>query len=154
MKRIPLILILCLILSATVLAESTQAPENKDSIDYMVLVNKLNPLPDGWEDALETVRVTNSVGDDVEAEKRAYEAYLALAADLEANDGIHTELDSGYRSIAEQQEIMDNYIETYGADYAAKTVATPGYSEHQTGLALDLYFIVDGKTVYKNEDLV
>ena len=33
MKRIPLILILCLILSATVLAESTQAPENKDSID-------------------------------------------------------------------------------------------------------------------------
>ncbi|MBR2699395.1 MAG: D-alanyl-D-alanine carboxypeptidase family protein [Clostridia bacterium] len=33
-------------------------------------------------------------------------------------------------------------------------MATPGYSEHHTGLALDLYFIVDGKTVYKNEDLV
>ena len=154
MKRTALILILCLILSAAALAESAHAPEWEGSIDYMVLVNKLNPLPDGWEDALETVHVTNSVGDDVAAEKRAYEAYLALAADLEANDGIHTELDSGYRSIAEQREIMERFTETYGADYAARTVATPGYSEHHTGLALDLYFIVDGKTVYKNEDLV
>lgn len=154
MKSISLILILYLMLSAAALAESAHAPEKEGSIDYMVLVNKLNPLPDGWEDALETVHVTNSVGDDVAAEKRAYEAYLALAADLEANDGIHTELDSGYRSVAEQQEIMERFTETYGADYAARTVATPGYSEHHTGLALDLYYIVDGKTVYKNEDLV
>ena len=33
-------------------------------------------------------------------------------------------------------------------------MAVPGYSEHHTGLALDLYFIVDGKEVYENEDLV
>ncbi|MBR2699396.1 MAG: hypothetical protein IKE76_12465 [Clostridia bacterium] len=67
MKRISLILILCLILSAAALAESADAPEEGGSIDYMVLVNKLNPLPEGWEDALETVHVTNSVGDDVAA---------------------------------------------------------------------------------------
>ena len=40
------------------------------------------------------------------------------------------------------------------AEYAAKTVARPGYSEHHTGLALDLYFTIDGKDVYENEDLV
>ena len=42
----------------------------------------------------------------------------------------------------------------YGSEYAAKTVATPGYSEHHTGLALDLYFRLDGKDIYYNEDMV
>ena len=129
-----------------------------DGIDYMALVNKLNPLPDGWEDALKTVTVTNSVGDEVEVEAKAYAAYELLKADLEANDGIYTELDSARRSVAAQQDIMDRFIEKYGADYAAKTVAQPGYSEHHTGLALDLYFRIRGvdgsfTDVYYNEDM-
>ena len=33
-------------------------------------------------------------------------------------------------------------------------VAVPGYSEHHTGLALDLYLNIDGKDVVENEDLV
>ncbi|MBQ3405217.1 MAG: M15 family metallopeptidase [Oscillospiraceae bacterium] len=130
-----------------------------EGIDYMALVNKLNPLPEGWEDALETVTITNSVGKDVEVEKKAFEAYELLRADLEENDGIYLELDSARRSVAAQQDIMDSFIEKYGADYAAKTVAQPGYSEHHTGLALDLYFKVkdengEFKDVYYNEDMM
>lgn len=49
---------------------------------------------------------------------------------------------------------MNEFTEEYGADYAAKTVATPGYSEHHTGLALDLYLIIDGKDVVENEDMI
>ncbi len=33
-------------------------------------------------------------------------------------------------------------------------MAKPGYSEHHTGLALDLYFRLDGEDVYYNEDMV
>ena len=89
----------------------------------------------------------------------AYEAYLALKEDLEENDGIYIELDSARRSIAAQQDIMDRFIEKYGLDYALKTVAEPGYSEHHTGLALDLYFRLKGEDgeftdVYYNEDMV
>ncbi|MGI6265349.1 MAG: M15 family metallopeptidase [Acutalibacteraceae bacterium] len=120
----------------------------------MALVNKLHPLPEGWEDALETVTITNSIGDEVEVEKKAYDAYQLLKADLEKNDGVYLELDSARRSVAEQQRIMDDFTAKYGADYAAKTVATPGYSEHHTGLALDLYFRLNGKDVYENEDMV
>ena len=128
-------------------------------IDYLALVNKLNPLPEGWEDALKTVVTVNSVGDEVEVEAKAFGAYLGLKADLEANDGIYLELDSARRSVAAQQDIMDRFIEKYGADYAAKTVATPGYSEHHTGLALDLYFRIQGEDgqftdVYYNEDMM
>jgi D-alanyl-D-alanine carboxypeptidase len=134
-------------------AAATQTATQTQGIDYKALVNKLNPLPEGWEDALETVTIKNSLGDDVEVEKKAYDAYLALKADLE-KEGVHVDLDSARRSVAEQQRIMDEFTEKYGADYAKKTVATPGYSEHHTGLALDLFLIIDGKGVYLNEDMV
>ena len=129
------------------------AAEQAEAINYLALVNKLNPLPEGWEDALETVHMTNSIGDDVEVEKKAYDAYLLLKEDLE-KEGIYVDLDSARRSVAEQQRIMDDFTEKYGADYALKTVAQPGYSEHHTGLALDLYLIIDGKDVVENEDMI
>ena len=122
-------------------------------IDYLALVNKQNELPDGWEDALETVTMTNSLGNKVEVEKAAYEAYLALKKDLEA-DGVHVDLDSARRSVAEQQEIVDEFTEEYGEDYVKQYVAVPGFSEHHTGLALDLYLNIDGKDVYLNEEMV
>lgn len=127
-------------------------------IDYLALVNKTHALPEGWEDALETVTITNSVGDEVEVEKKAFEAYELLRTDLEENDGIYVELDSARRSLAAQQDIMDRFTEKYGADYAAKTVAPVGFSEHHTGLALDLYFKIKGDDgeftdVYYNEDM-
>lgn len=172
MKRVSVIsIILCLCLAAafvftgcggsTPTAESkateaaasdaTEAPVS--GIDYMALVNKTHPLPEAWEDKLETVHMTNSVGDDVEVEKKAYDAYLELKAALEKED-IYVDLDSARRSVADQQRIVDEFTEEYGADYAAKTVAKPGYSEHHTGLALDLYLIVDGKDVVENEDMI
>lgn len=127
------------------------------AIDYLALVNKTNALPADWEESLQLAQTVNSVGDTVEAERTAYEKYLELKADLE-QDGVYIELDSAYRSVAAQQEIMDRFTEKYGADYAAKTVAQPGYSEHHTGLALDLYFRLknaDGSftDVYYNEDM-
>jgi D-alanyl-D-alanine carboxypeptidase len=157
MKKTISLLLAAVFLLATVSLSALAAEPGQ--IDYMALVNKLHPLPEGWEESLKTVHVTNSVGDDVEVEEKAFAAYEELRKDLEENDGIYLELDSARRSVAAQQEIMDRYIEKYGADYAAKTVAVPGFSEHHTGLALDLYFKLkndDGTftDVYYNEDLV
>ena len=122
-------------------------------IDYLVLVNKTHQLPAYWESALKTVITTNTVGEEVEAEYKAYAAYLKLKEAMAA-EGVDIQLDSGRRSVAEQQDIWDRFMIKYGEEYTKKTVAVPGYSEHQTGLALDLYFILDGTTVYYNEDLV
>ena len=126
----------------------------KDSvIDYMVLVNKENPLPDGWEEALDIVELKDSQGWDVQVESTAYDAYLGLKEDLEKDD-IHVDLDSAYRSIEEQQRIVDEFTEKYGEEYVKQYVAVPGYSEHHTGLALDLYLNIDGEDVYLNEEMV
>ena len=72
---------------------STVDSAKTDSIDYMALVNKTHKLPDDWEANLETVHMTNSVGDDVEVEKKAYDAYLELKAELE-KEGVYVDLDS------------------------------------------------------------
>ena len=125
----------------------------KKGIDYLALVNKENKLPEDWENTVETVHMTNSLGDDVEVEKAAYDAYLKLKEDLEA-DGVFVDLDSARRSVEAQQEIVDSFTEKYGEDYVKRYVAVPGYSEHHTGLALDLYLVIDGKDVYLNEDMV
>ena len=133
-------------------------PVEHPTMDYLVLVNKTNALPEDWEEKLQLVWTVNSVKQTVEVERTAYKKYLELKADLEKNDGIYVELDSARRSVAAQQDIMDRFTVKYGADYAAKTVAQPGYSEHHTGLALDLYFRTKNAygsftDVYYNEDM-
>ena len=133
-------------------APETSAPETA-SIDYLVLVNKENPLPEDWESIVQTVHVTNSLGDDVEVEQEAYDAYLEMKAALE-QEGVKVDLDSARRSVAAQQKIVDEFTEKYGELYVQKYVAVPGYSEHHTGLALDLYLNIDGEDVYLNEDMV
>lgn len=61
--------------------------------------------------------------------------------------GIECWLNCGYRSKDQQQTILDERIEEYqqdGLSYeqarakALETVALPGYSEHETGLAMDI----------------
>ena len=156
MKKTLCLIMICLMAVMLFAAcGGSQEPQEAEEggIDYMALVNKEYPLPDGWEDAIETVHYTNSVGDDVEVEKKAWDAYEQMKADLEKMD-IHVDLDSARRTIAAQQKIVDDFTEKYGADYVKRYVAVPGYSEHHTGLALDLYLNVDGVDMYENEEMI
>lgn len=108
------------------------------SIDFLVLVNAQTALPEGWEEQIETVHMTNRHGEDIEVERTAFAAYEKLAAALAA-EGVHLDINSAYRSVASQQEIVESFTVKYGADYVKAYVAVPGYSEHHTGLAIDLY---------------
>ena len=57
--------------------------------------------------------------------------------------GIHILIDSGYRSYAYQELVLNKNILEKGVNaYAA--VALPGASEHQTGLAIDIAYYRDG----------
>lgn len=59
---------------------------------------------------------------------------------------------SGYRDVASQQSIYDNRVASQGEDMAKLYVATPGYSEHHTGLAMDMsFYTTDGKSVSVEE---
>lgn len=54
-------------------------------------------------------------------------------------DGIHIAPISGFRGLEIQKFLFDKEVKKYGSpERAARWTAPPGYSEHHTGLALDL----------------
>lgn len=118
---------------------------NKKAPDYMILINGKNRLPDGFEQTVEIIPVENAVGEKYEIEKKTYEAFLRLRADLLENDGIQAELISVYRTVAQQEKTFENYTKRHGLEYAKKYAALPGHSEHHTGFAIDVGFLLDGK---------
>ena len=74
----------------------------------------------------------------------AFDALERMVIDLEEETGSHDLLiTSGHRTVAEQQEVWDYYMNTNGAEYTNAYVAKPGYSEHNTGLACDVSFYTD-----------
>ncbi|MEO5691120.1 MAG: M15 family metallopeptidase [Candidatus Saccharimonadales bacterium] len=73
---------------------------------------------------------------------------MKLRADVQANlktlfdaakgDEYDLMVSSAYRSISDQQKLLDNTIRTNGEIFASSYVLAPGASEHHTGYALDV----------------
>lgn len=122
--------------------------------DYMILVNKQHLLPENWEETIELETAHNSFDDrDFLVEKETLKAFNMLREALLV-EGIDIELDSTYRTVAYQEELMERFKKEYGEEYALATVATPGASEHHTGLAIDVCIIKDGVVIDENEDMI
>ena len=151
MKKIRNILIASLVLVCIFILTACKKEESK--INYLVLVNKQNKLPDDWEANVELVESKNKYGETYKVEKKALEKFLEMRAEL-AKEGIVIELDSVTRSVAEQQTLWDNWTVEYGEDYVKKYVAVPGYSEHHTGLAIDICIEKDGKRINDNDEMI
>lgn len=158
MKKVYIFAIIAVIIALciTLIACSHNKTENKSKkpIDYLALVNKQNKLPDDWEENVKLETVKDIDGDDCQVEKEALLKYFELRDDLAKNDGIFIELDSCYRSVAAQQELWDRWTVEKGEDYVKKYVAVPGYSEHHTGLALDICLVKDGVVIDDNDDMI
>ena len=136
----------CLVLISLLLLTAC----GKDKIDYMILVNKQNKLPDNWEEIVELVDVKTGLGETYQVEKKTAEAYEKLRNEL-LKDGITIELDSTYRTVKRQQEIWDQFEKEKGLEYTKKYVAVPGTSEHHTGLVVDIKIVKDGQVIDDND---
>lgn len=74
-------------------------------------------------------------------ERMENEAGLALMKMLDAarGDGVWLVPVSGFRDVQRQTELFQSQVKITGSvQQAAQSVAPPGYSEHHTGLAIDL----------------
>ena len=123
---------------------------------YAAVVNKTTKLPDNWLDYIKLVEAQNSLGETFLVEDVTLQHFNALREDL-LKDGIQIELDSTYRSLEEQQEIWDRWSADpeLGPDYCEKYLAKVGYSEHHTGLAIDIFVIKpDGTVERDNEEMI
>lgn len=78
--------------------------------------------------------------------KTAKEKFLEMVKAAK-NDGYTIIAMSSYRSYNYQVNLYNRYVSSDGVEAADTYSGRPGYSEHQTGLAVDVY---DGKLDYTN----
>jgi D-alanyl-D-alanine carboxypeptidase len=110
----------------------------KDPTSIWVVVNKLRPLrPAAYAPAdLVTVPVAHVYVPQLR--KVASDAVVAMFAAYKAQTGKQMQSQSAYRSYPTQVTTYNGWVSSLGKAGADKTSARPGYSEHQTGLALDI----------------
>ncbi len=120
----------------------THVEEVSDLDNLQMLVNKYHNLPENYEPS-DLVTVTNSGENDAKMRKEAAEAFEQLVNAAKA-EGITLSACSAYRSYAYQKNLYDNGVSNYGQDYADAYWTRPGFSEHQTGLSVDIR--LDGDT--------
>lgn len=124
--------------------EPEPEPEPAPDLDHSspasihVLVNKQHPLnPAGYapEDLSVPDVPSSRTGLELrqEAAGAAEELFSAAAA-----TGVDLSLLSAYRSYGYQQGTYAGWVDKYGRAEADRISARPGFSEHQTGLAMDV----------------
>ncbi len=104
----------------------------------LVLVNKhhpLNPLDFVPRDLVEPAITGNRDNLLLRPEAAAALERMLAAANAE---NVHITVKSSYRSHAKQQELYNGYVADKGVTATEATSARAGFSEHQTGLALDI----------------
>jgi serine-type D-Ala-D-Ala carboxypeptidase len=114
------------------------AEENSLDAEKIILVNKDNKIPDDYKANL------------VEYEGHFIDSSIASSLDKMVKsakrEGINLKINTAYRDTNEQQEIYERRVNLYVKKGNTKEqaivktnleVQKPGYSEHETGLALD-----------------
>lgn len=124
----------------------THTKATKDLNTNTILVNKYNYLTEDYvpenlqtvdkKYSSKTLQLVDYAKEDFEelSEAAAKENYTVLAM-------------SSYRSYQYQYNLYNRYVSTDGVEAADTYSARPGYSEHQTGLAVDVY---NGKEDFTN----
>jgi D-alanyl-D-alanine carboxypeptidase len=119
-----------------------QQYSKSDPNSIWVVVNKKRPLsPKEYAPSdLVIPNVPLRYGRESESMQLRKPAATALEAMVKDGDaaGMHLMLASGYRSYATQVNTYASEVNAYGQATADSESARPGYSEHQTGLAMDL----------------
>lgn len=101
-------------------------------IDDVIVVNKTYSLPSNF--APNNLVTINGYIKVVDYVKNSFNELKSDASSI----GLNIYASSGYRSYSDQKYIYNNYVKMDGQEKADTYSARAGYSEHQTGLAIDV----------------
>jgi D-alanyl-D-alanine carboxypeptidase len=123
-------------------AATAQQHSLTDPKSIWVVVNKKRPLePKTYTPndlVVPDIQLRDNITDDEkQVRSETAKALESMAADAKKDDLTLT-LESGYRSYQLQVDTYNYYVKTQSKSTADTQSARPGYSEHQTGLAVDL----------------
>lgn len=120
----------------------TNTKETDMSKGYLILVNKYYHLPSNYEaDDLKYIEKPYSP-DGGRMREEAYEAFQDMV-DAADEDGLYLFALSPYRSYDLQVGVYNGWVAKDGTEKADTYSARPGYSEHQTGLCVDINSVED-----------
>lgn len=115
--------------------------------DILVLCNKYNYLSSDYEPSdLTPIASQNDAAGNLKLRKEAADAFNNLCEGAR-KDGYTILGASAYRSYSYQKSLYNNYVAADGTAKADTYSARAGYSEHQTGLAID---VKNATVVYDN----
>lgn len=117
-----------------------------------ILVNKNNPMKKSYLKKVNLIEITDINNKNITIDQETYNAYKNLQIFLKSK-GIEIAISSAYRTKEEQEQIYEDFIIKYGIDYANKIIDPTGYSEHHTGLALDIDLIIEDHLLISNKEL-
>lgn len=110
--------------------------EFTDPYSLLVVANKKYAL-DYWFEPSD-LRVVNTAGNRTHYLRDCAASALETMYAAAANEGVTLITCSSYRSASYQDTLYNNYVAMYGTAVADTISARPGYSDHQTGLAVDI----------------
>ncbi|NLA15760.1 MAG: M15 family metallopeptidase [Bacteroidales bacterium] len=133
-------LFLCSFLQVFVLnSYETSAITTADtSLGRLILVNKTYKLPSGYR-PYDLVPIEEKYNKGVmNLLRQEAAAAFSRMCSRAAKDSIVLWSRSAYRSDTVQKQLYENAVERRGKEQAERHTAKPGYSEHQTGLTIDI----------------
>lgn len=105
--------------------------------ENLILVNKFHYLEEDYEiEDLVDMSVRYAFNDK-KIKKEVYDAFKSMA-NAAKKEGLTIVANSTYRTYQYQEKTYNNYKTSKGKVYADNYAARPGFSEHQTGLAIDV----------------
>jgi LAS superfamily LD-carboxypeptidase LdcB len=116
----------------------TEVETTDTSKGSLILVNKFHQLDEKFETP-NLVDVLNwyAYGDKPRLNQEAYDNFISMY-NAAKEDKMNIFMNSAYRSYQEQDKLYTDYKTWYGQKRADETSAKAGFSEHQTGLAVDI----------------
>lgn len=150
-------LIASLALASILTASASAAPlpvfdETQHSLikadSIWVIANKKNPLKPIKYEPTNLVKISKNNPYRLQLAKPAGVALVHLMNAAKAEGAGNITIASGYRSFARQKAIHADAVRKWGLSAGEKLAARPGFSEHQTGLAVDIYEPKQGCRIY------
>ena len=114
-------------------------------MNYLMIVNKKNGLGRGYNpNKLVKVKIKTGGDKKIYLEKKTYKQIKKLLKKMNKCFSTEIVIDSGYRPFLYQENLLNDLLKEKGEE-AYKSLALPGYSEHQSGLSVDVGFYKNGK---------
>ena len=130
----------------------TNTKKSKVELKELMLTNKYYHLDKSYNsDNMVKVSNTYAYGTDQMLTSDTFEAFKEMWTSAKS-EGLTLIINSSYRSYEDQENVYEYYKATKGEEEADLIAAHPGFSEHQTGMALDLQTYGSTGKTFENFD--